>query len=114
MKFYLEEVLVIGDGDACSLIQYYLEKHKTVFQQSLIPDLSYLHENAESTTGIDIDTVERRNNAIYILRYSYHWFIYNGCLDLDEQGKSFASVDFTVNNKGAIEFDLSIFGKDID
>ncbi|WP_305462764.1 hypothetical protein [Photobacterium leiognathi] len=93
----------------CSALKEFLEKNKDSFERSLIPDLSHIDNRTENINGIDISEVTYQGNGKYQLDYSYDWFVYRGCSDMDEYDESEESVMFSMDEKGNIEFDTSHF-----
>lgn len=97
-----------GD-DKCSQIKAYLDQHKSIFEYSLIPDLSNINHRAECHTGIDIDHITYLSNNEYQIDYSYDWNIYNGCDDMNETGTENESVIFSISSIGEIYFETEHF-----
>jgi len=102
------EGFIHGD-DKCPEISSYLNKHKSSFEYSLIPDLSYLNHRAECHTGIDIDHISYISKNEYQIDYSYDWNIYNGCDGLNDSGTENECVIFTISKSGEIEFETEHF-----
>ncbi|EGR0694075.1 hypothetical protein CGH86_23225 [Vibrio parahaemolyticus] len=97
-----------SNGQAiCRALEKFLTANKGSFERSLIPDLSHIDSRAENINGIDIGAVTYQGNDEYQLDYSYDWFVYRGCSNMDECGECEESVVFSMDENGYIEFDTS-------
>lgn len=102
---FVDEYFIHGP-DKTKIIKDYLEEHKGEFDSDLIGDLSHINYRAENLNGIQIESVDFQSGAQYCMSYTYDWFVYNGCEDMDEQGIEDGAVYFTVEANGEIEFEL--------
>lgn len=99
-----------SNGQAvCSTLKEFFKKNKNDFERSLIPDLSHIDNRAENINGIEISEVTYQGNGEYQLDYSYDWFVYRGCSDMDGYDECEESVVFSMDENGYIEFDTSHF-----
>ncbi|WBA10767.1 hypothetical protein [Salinivibrio kushneri] len=97
-----------SNGQAvCGALEKFLSTNKRSFERSLIPDLSHIDSRAENINGIDIDKVTYQGNGEYQLDYSYDWFVYRGCSDMNEYDECEEYVMFSMDENGYIEFDTS-------
>jgi hypothetical protein len=96
-----------GD-DFCTTLCSVLIDEKYQYQNKLIPDLSYIHNLAQCTSGIKIVNVEHQVINQYRLNYDVEWFIYNGCIGMDEQGTINEYTTVVVEDNSTINIDCSI------
>ncbi|MFT5637097.1 MAG: hypothetical protein ACI89T_002572 [Cognaticolwellia sp.] len=92
----------------CKSLFDLLKKEKSSYEEKLIPDLSYINHRAECVTGIEIESVQYESHNQYSLIYSFEWFVYNGCADMDEQDTIEEQTSFTVEDDGSINIDFII------
>ena len=102
---FVDEDFVHG-SDKTRMIEEFLTKNKKEYESQLIGDLSHINHRAENYNGIQIEQIEHRLGNEYCMSYTYDWFVYNGCADMDEQDDEDGFVCFTVGTNGEIEFDI--------
>lgn len=105
---FIDESFVHGP-DKTRMIEEFLTKHKSEYESDLIGDLSHISHRAENYNGIHIEQIEHQTNNEYCMSYTYDWFVYNGCADMDEQDNEDGFVCFSVGENGEIEFDMPVF-----
>lgn len=94
--------------EQCPALKDFLHNNKKKFEADLINDLSHINHRAANYNGIEIDSITHQSGNEYCLSYSYDWFVYNGCENMDEQDTEYEVMCFTINNNGEVEFDLTI------
>ncbi|MGL0957669.1 hypothetical protein ABMX86_22675 [Vibrio vulnificus] len=92
-------------NNLCGELRRLLEQNKSLFEYSLIPNLAHINRRAENHNGIEIQDVTYVRDNEYLLEYSYQWYVYNGCSNLDVEGEEDSSILFTINDDGEIEFE---------
>ena len=98
----------IHGPELCSELEDFLQKNKEEFESALIRDLSHINHRATNYNGIVIDSINHQSGNEYCMSYSYDWFVYNGCEDMNDQDIENDVVCFSISNNGEIEFDLTI------
>lgn len=98
---------VVNGGAFCQTLNEFLEKKKSIYEDQLIPDLSYINNRAECVTGIEIECIEHHFSNEYTLNYKFDWTVYNGCANMDEMDTIETHIFFTVEIDGTIHFELS-------
>lgn len=89
----------------CFELEKLIQKNHPEIDGILVGDLSHISSRAECYNGIEVVSVQYQD-GIFHLSYSYDWFVYNGCSDMDEQDKVFESVTFSVENDGEVIFEI--------
>jgi hypothetical protein len=98
----------VHGADQCAMLEKFLSENKKDFETELIGDLSHINHRAECYNGITVEDITYQSGSEYCLSYSYDWFVYNGCADMDEQGKEDDVVCFSVGDCGEIEFEMTV------
>ena len=95
--------------DKTRMIAEFLTKHKNEYEGKLISDLSHINHRAENYNGIQIESIKYQSGNKYCMKYSYDWFVYNGCADMDEQDNEDGFVCIVIGENGEIEFETPQF-----
>lgn len=88
------------------ILMKFLSENISEFSEDLIGDLEYIHPRAECYDGINIESLIKINEGEYQLDYSYSWFVYNGCADMDESDQVEDSTSVYVDEDGNVEVDV--------
>ncbi|EHH1283287.1 hypothetical protein QUN95_000536 [Vibrio parahaemolyticus] len=90
-------------------LKEFLSVNLSEFSGDLIGDLEYIHPRAECYEGINIESLNKVEEGVYQLDYSYDWFVYNGCADMDESDQVEDSTLVYVDEDGNVEVDIPDF-----
>jgi len=102
---FVDEHFIRGP-DKTTMIKEFINENKGVFEGQLIGDLSHINHRAENYNGVQIENVEHQSENGYCMDYTYDWFVYNGCADMDEEGIEDGFVCFTIGKDGELEFEI--------
>lgn len=109
LKLPFVDISFVHGPDKTRIIEEFLTKNKTEYEGQLIGDLSHINHRAENYNGIEIEHIEHQSGNEYCMSYSYDWFVYNGCADMDEQDSEDGFVCFTIGEDGEIVFEIPQF-----
>ena len=99
----------IHGADKVLMIEEFLVKHKKIYEGRLIGDLSHINHRAENLNGIRIEQIEHQSDNEYCMSYTYDWFVYNLCVDMDEQDDENGFACVTIGKNGEIELEIPEF-----
>ena len=89
----------------CDELKNLIQNEHSEVDSQLVGDLSHINSRAECYNGIEVESVQYYD-GIFSLHYSYEWFVYNGCSDMDEQDKVFETVTFSITSDGELVFEV--------
>ncbi|NAW56827.1 MULTISPECIES: hypothetical protein [unclassified Vibrio] len=92
-----------------SVLERFLLENVDEYSGDLIGDLEYIHARAECYEGIKLESLSKVCEGEYQLDYSYNWFVYNGCADMDESDCVQNSTFVYVDEDGNVEVDIPDF-----
>ncbi|AGH80875.1 hypothetical protein PCNPT3_04665 [Psychromonas sp. CNPT3] len=94
------------DPDVIAKLQTFIESCVDEFSAGLIGDLSHINLGAECSAGINVEGLHKITEGEYQLNYSYTWFIYNGCADMDESDSVEGATVIYMSDDGDIDIKL--------
>lgn len=84
----------------------FLKDNVCEFSGDLIGGLEHINHRAVCYNGIEIDDISKSSDGEYQLDYSYDWFVYNGCADMNESDKFEDSTFVYVDEDGNVEIEV--------
>ncbi|CFR11078.1 hypothetical protein [Yersinia kristensenii] len=89
-----------------SLLKNFIKSNIGEIEESLVSGLMYYSENAQYTPGsLDILDITALKDNCYSMTYSYQWYIFNPCLDINAEESLTNTVTFIVHPE-KITFDI--------
>lgn len=89
-----------------SLLRNVIKNNIGEIEESLVSGLMYYSENAQYTTGsLEILDIINLKDNYYSMTYSYQWYIFNPCLDINTEELLTNTVTFIVHPE-KITFDI--------
>lgn len=90
----------------CEELAEFISDQLSDFTHSLIRDLSHIDQRAATYEGPVIEGVTHNYDNLFVLNYSYEYYIDKGCSDFNERGEKSDSVSFTLDRNGTIEIEI--------
>lgn len=90
----------------CDELKEFISDQLPDFKHSLIGDLSHIDQRAATYEDPEIESITYDYDNLFVLNYSYEYYIDKGCSDFNEQGNKSGSVSFTLDRNGTIKIEI--------
>lgn len=98
-----------GSDSHCLQLAQFFTGLLSEIDRKLVRDLTFISQLAHYKDGMQVTQVKYLHDNLFQLHFCYDWHIFHGCMGMDETGTMKDKANFTLDENGTIDLDLTAF-----